>query len=137
MRLRITIAGNTYEADVEVLEEDDISVPHAPSASPTYLTPPGGSASTTAVSGFHDPFDKTCRSPVTGLVIRVDVKPGQTIAANELLVVLEAMKMETRITAPCTGTVQSVHVTAGNSVKVNQPLIEVEWEIPPAEGEQK
>jgi methylmalonyl-CoA carboxyltransferase small subunit len=69
---------------------------------------------------------KICRSPVTGLVIKVNVEPGQTVEQNDLLMVLEAMKMETQVTAMHQGTVKSVNVVAGNSVKVHQPLIEFE-----------
>jgi len=61
-----------------------------------------------------------------GLVIKVNVQPGQTVAENELMMVLEAMKMETNVTAPHAGTVKAVHVKPGDSVKVEQLLIEFE-----------
>jgi biotin carboxyl carrier protein len=131
VKLRITIAGNIYEADVEVLEDEEVSASPVEYAPPAYLPSTGYLANSTAVvSENRDPSDKTCRSPVTGLVIRVDVPPGQAVEAGQLLVVLEAMKMETQVTAPRAGTVQIVHVAPGNSVKVNQPLIELEWEEP-------
>jgi methylmalonyl-CoA carboxyltransferase small subunit len=57
-------------------------------------------------------------------VIRVNVEAGQAVEANQLVMVLEAMKMETNVMAPCAGTVKSVHVTAGNPVKVGQILVE-------------
>ena len=63
---------------------------------------------------------------MTGLVIRVYVEPGQVVEANDLLMVLEAMKMETQVTAQCTGIVKSVNVTPGKSVKLHQTLIEFE-----------
>jgi biotin carboxyl carrier protein len=49
---------------------------------------------------------------------------GQSVATNDLLLVLEAMKMETRVTAPAAGRVKSVNVKAGDSVKLGQVLIE-------------
>jgi methylmalonyl-CoA carboxyltransferase small subunit len=70
--------------------------------------------------------DKLCRSPVTGVVIKVNVEPGQAIKANDLIMVLEAMKMETNITAPCAGTVKNVRVEQGGSVKLNQVVVEFE-----------
>jgi methylmalonyl-CoA carboxyltransferase small subunit len=82
-------------------------------------------ASTPAPESDEDGH-KICRSPVTGLVIKVNVEPGQTVAQNDLLMVLEAMKMETQVTAMHAGTVKSVNVVAGNSVKVHQTLIEFE-----------
>src|SRR6185437_16920412 len=69
--------------------------------------------------------DKTCRSPVTGMVIRVEAEAGQAVEAGQVLVVLEAMKMETRVMAPCAGTGGKVHVAAGNSVKAEQVLVEL------------
>jgi len=60
------------------------------------------------------------------LVIKVNVKPGQQVEANQLIIVLEAMKMETSITAHHAGKVQSVHVAPGDSVKLNQVLVEFE-----------
>jgi methylmalonyl-CoA carboxyltransferase small subunit len=133
LKLRITIGGNTYEADVEVLEDDEIPAPYVPppSYAPAFIPPP-----TSAVpSSDNDP--RICRSPVTGLVIRVPVEAGQSVQAGQLLVVLEAMKMETQVTAPRSGTVQAIHVEPGNSVKVNQPLIELEWETPLGQGSSK
>ena len=59
-------------------------------------------------------------SPVTGIVIKVNVKPGQEIQAGDLMIVLEAMKMETSITAHQAGKVKSVNVAAGDPVKVHQ-----------------
>jgi methylmalonyl-CoA carboxyltransferase small subunit len=70
--------------------------------------------------------DKLCRSPVTGVVIKVNVEPGQSIQSNDLLMVLEAMKMETNVTACGAGKVKSVRVAQGDSVKVNQVVVEFE-----------
>jgi methylmalonyl-CoA carboxyltransferase small subunit len=124
LKLRITIAGKTYEADVEVLEDEDAET-YVPA--PSYI-PAAGSAGFVAaeMNGSADGADGVCRSPVTGLVIRVPVEVGQAVDAGQLLIVLEAMKMETHVTAPRAGTVRTVHVTPGNSVKVNQVVVELE-----------
>ena len=123
MKLRITIAGKIYEAEVEVLEEDEAVQEHEPAFFPAPSPTIFGVAET---AGNGGPADKVCRSPVTGLVIRVNVEAGQAVEAGQLLMVLEAMKMETQVTAPCAGVVQTVHVVAGNSVKANQVLAEME-----------
>jgi methylmalonyl-CoA carboxyltransferase small subunit len=132
LKLRITIAGNTYEAEVEVLEEEEMAAPYVAPPSPAYVPAVGAPPSSGSVFD-NDLSAGICRSPVTGLVIRVPVASGQTVEAGQLLLVLEAMKMETQVTAPRSGTVQKVHVEPGNSVKVNQPLIELEWEAAPAQ----
>jgi methylmalonyl-CoA carboxyltransferase small subunit len=67
---------------------------------------------------------KLCRSPLAGIVVHVAVAPGQQLQVNDLMVLLEAMKMETAVTAPMEGTVKSVNVAARESVKLNQVLVE-------------
>lgn len=122
MKLQITIDGKTYEVDVEVLEDDDAT------QNPSYA--PNRAASALASGAQHssvwDAEEKTCRSPLMGLVIKVNVAAGQGVESGDLLMVLEAMKMETHIAAPHAGTVKSVHVGQGDSVKVNQVLMELE-----------
>ena len=63
---------------------------------------------------------------MTGIVIKVNVEPGQAVRANDPVLVLEAMKMETNVTAPSAGRVKNVRVAQGDSVKVNQVVVEFE-----------
>jgi biotin carboxyl carrier protein len=56
----------------------------------------------------------------------MNVQPGLAVQANDVLLVLEAMKMETTITAHHAGRVKSVNVEAGNPVKLHQVLVEME-----------
>jgi methylmalonyl-CoA carboxyltransferase small subunit len=134
LKLQIAIDGKTYEAEVEVLEDDaqprqqnyGVQQPHHATVQ---STPVGGSqAPATAATEAKEIVgeDKLCRSPVTGIVIKVNVAPGQKVQANDLIMVLEAMKMETNVTAPCAGTVKSVRVEQGGSVKLNQVVVEFE-----------
>jgi methylmalonyl-CoA carboxyltransferase small subunit len=77
------------------------------------------------VAEAHAADEKQYRSPVTGLVIKVNVKPGQEIQPNDVIMVLEAMKMETSITAHHAGTAKSVNVAPGDPVKLHQILVEL------------
>ena len=125
MKLQITVEGKTYEVEVEVLEEDEgARQPSYAQLSPPPLVP--GALSYGQVAGENLADMKICRSPVTGLVIKVNVEPGQTVQPNDLMMVLEAMKMETNLMAPCAATVKSVSVASGDSVKLNQVVIEFE-----------
>ena len=63
---------------------------------------------------------------MAGVVIRVNIDPGQHLHAHDLMMVLEAMKMETNVTAPGSGTVKAVKVQPQDAVKVNQILVEFE-----------
>ena len=123
MKLQITIDGKSYAVDVEVLEDDNLERQQ-------YGPYHGGSANAgshpPSYGGTWDAEGRVCRSPLMGLAIKVNVAPEQAVAAGQLLIVLEAMKMETNVTAPRAGTVKSVHVAAGDSIKANQVLIEIE-----------
>lgn len=131
MKLQIVIDGKTYETEIEVLEDDALT--HLPSYGPyqpLHATVPSmpvadKQAATPATTETASE-DKLCRSPVTGIVIKVNVEPGQAIQANDLIMVLEAMKMETNVTAHSAGKVKSVRVAQGDSVKVNQVVVEFE-----------
>jgi biotin carboxyl carrier protein len=61
--------------------------------------------------------------PLPGKVVAVKVKAGSTVKKGQVLVVLEAMKMENEIVAPRDGTVKEVYVSEGASVNVGQPLV--------------
>jgi biotin carboxyl carrier protein len=126
MKLRITIDGRTYEAEVEVLETDESATPFQSYPPVAVPYPPAPDSASPGQTNGTDIGDKICRSPVTGLVIKVNVEPGQQVLPNDLLLVLEAMKMETRVTATHARTVKSVNVIAGNPVRLHQPLIEFE-----------
>ena len=70
-----------------------------------------------------EPANTDLRAPMPGLVVKVLVEPGQTVAAGEGLVVVEAMKMENELRADADGVVDSVEVEPGNTVERNQILI--------------
>jgi len=123
LKLRITIDGRVYEVDVEVLEDDESQ--ETPSYTSNYAVHSAAGGHTQNPAAW-DATGKVCNSPVMGLVIKVNVEPGQAVEAGALILVLEAMKMETNIAAPRAGTVKNVHVKAGDPVKMNQVLVEFE-----------
>ena len=127
MKLQITIDGKAYVADVEVLDEDSSeSLPGDASYSANTQALPAGAYAPSRISASHSADEKVYQSPVNGLVIRVDVAPGQELKAGDLMLVLEAMKMETSITAHHAGRVKSVGVKAGEPVKLHHVLVELE-----------
>ncbi|MGD0938135.1 MAG: biotin/lipoyl-containing protein [Terracidiphilus sp.] len=131
MKLQISIDGKTYEAEVEVLEDD--AMPRQMNYGPTQPAPVAAQPVKAAPAQSQAPAaeeradeNKVCRSPVTGIVIKVNVEPGQAVEANDPIMVLEAMKMETNVTAHAAGKVKTVRVAKGDSVKVNQVVVEFE-----------
>jgi methylmalonyl-CoA carboxyltransferase 1.3S subunit len=124
MQLKVTVNGVVYDVDVEVEEEPQPTLGSIFMAGGNFSAPPavstgGASASTASADG------QGVRAPLSGSVARVLVEEGQAIEAGDVLVVLEAMKMETEITAPEAGTVRAVHVAVNDSVSGGQVLVEV------------
>jgi len=66
----------------------------------------------------------TIRSPMPGLLVSIDVIPGQKVKAGERVAVVEAMKMENTLFADREGTVAAVHAAPGDSLMVDQPIVE-------------
>lgn len=132
MKLQIGIDGKTYEVEIEVVEDDAVAqlpnhalYPSVPATVQFHTKPMARTPST--ASGESVPHaEGVCRSPVAGIVIKVNVQSGQRLQANDLMIVLEAMKMETNITAQAPVTVKKVCVAPGDAVKVNQVVVEFE-----------
>ncbi len=72
-------------------------------------------------------------APMPGLVVKVEVEPGDDVVAGQGLVIMEAMKMENELKAEATGRVSVVHAQPGQPVEQGQVL--VEFEAPSGEGE--
>jgi biotin carboxyl carrier protein len=125
MKLKVTVDGKVYEVDVEVAPEPPPVLPTFMVQSATASMPAGAGAGAAAVSGDGESVDegKVCRSPVSGIMVKSNVRPGQAIEPGDLLFVLEAMKMETEITAPIGGKVAEVKVNVGESVKSGQVVL--------------
>jgi biotin carboxyl carrier protein len=127
-RLAITVNGKRYEVDVEVLQDDE-AVDQTPPINPPKRAKSGAVASPPALNpAAKKPKlsvgdNRTLTSPVNGVVLEVAVTVGQEVKENEIVLVLEAMKMKTNIASPQTGTVASVAVKVGDSVETGQVLL--------------
>ena len=126
MKLKITIDGKTYEVEVEAVEsETPATAPRGYVLQPAPLRVPASPiAAPPATVAVNE--ERVCRSPVSGIVVRIAVQPGQTLQVGDILLVLEAMKMETNITAPVPGKVAVIKVDPGESVQAGQILVEFE-----------
>jgi biotin carboxyl carrier protein len=127
MKLRITVEGKSYEVDVEVLDDrvgSPAPMPQIPVAAPPVSEPrsqPTAASAPSAASG-----GKAVKAPIVGTIMQVKVAPGDILAVNQVVLVMEAMKMETDVASPFAGKVKSVYVAAGEAVKAGQVLVELE-----------
>jgi methylmalonyl-CoA carboxyltransferase small subunit len=127
VKLKLTIDGKVYEVDVDATEPEQPHTGYVPPVGQTRVlaaAPPAAPAP--AASEKVADESKVCRSPIAGMVVRVSAQVGQQIQANDVLMVLEAMKMETVITAPTGGKIAKVGAAAGDAVQTGQVLVEFE-----------
>ena len=129
MKYKVTLNGKTYEVEVEhgkavLLDEYEALAPApaapataAPAPAPAAAPAPAPAAPVNIAAG------ETVNSPMPGNIIRVDVKQGDTVKAGQILVILEAMKMENEIVAPKDGTVAQVITSKGAVVDTGAPLV--------------
>jgi methylmalonyl-CoA carboxyltransferase small subunit len=124
MKLKVTVNGTAYDVDVEVEEETRPTL-----GSFTFGNGFGSSANTPAApSSASVPAneEKILRAPISGTVTKVVAEPGAQVAAGAVLLVLEAMKMETPVVSPYAATVRAVNVKEGDRVAGGAILVELE-----------
>ena len=142
-RLRVRVGGNWYNVEVGDLDRSPIQVnvdgetftveveglpgqtPARPrrgrTQTPGILVPPPASR-VNPTSGDGN----LIRSPMPGRVISILVRPGDTVSVGQEVCVVEAMKMEQSIRSPQNGVVKEIRVQPMDSVRTNDPLMELE-----------
>ncbi len=108
---KVNVNGTQYMVEIELI--DGASAPAAAAA-------PAPAAAPSAPAG-----GETVNSPMPGNILDVKVKVGDKVAEGQVLMVLEAMKMENEISAPVSGTVASVNVSAGSTVASGDVLCSI------------
>ncbi|TVQ90206.1 MAG: oxaloacetate decarboxylase subunit alpha [Chromatiaceae bacterium] len=118
---RVEVNGVGY--DVVVAPQGSVeSITSAAGAIAQWTAQPT-SAPVEPVVSVATPVACMVAAPLAGNILRVGVRRGQQVAAGEVLLVLEAMKMETEVRAPAAGTVAEVHVKEGDAVGLGAPLL--------------
>ena len=109
-KYRVNVNGSLYEIEVEEMDASGVSAaPAAPAApkAPVAAAPAAGAQ---------------VKAPMPGNILDVKVQAGQTVKKGDVLVILEAMKMENEIQAPCDGKITGMNVRKGDTVET-QALI--------------
>jgi biotin carboxyl carrier protein len=128
-RFRISVEGKSYDVEVELLDEGSTApAPRAASeGSARFSAPPlasrtaGRPAPAAAAAAAGGAGDVT--SPLAATVISVDVAVGDNVAEGQTVVTLEAMKMNTIVSATVAGAVTAIHIKAGDAVEEGQAMV--------------
>ena len=131
MIYKVTLNGKIYEVEVEkgeavIQAEYEAALPTAaPQAAPAAAAPVAAPAAAPAAPKAQA-GENTVPSPLPGNINAVNFSVGQTVKAGDVVIILEAMKMENEIVAPKGGTLTKLYVQKGAVVNTGDPLFDVE-----------
>ena len=135
MKYKVTLNKRVYEVEVEageamLVDEYDLKAPAA-AAAPVAAAPvaapvaaaPAAPAAPAAAPAAGLAAGTVVKSPMPGNVLKINVTPGQKVNEGDVLIILEAMKMENEVVSTKTGTVAQIVVEKGAVVETDSPLV--------------
>ena len=136
MKYVVNLNGKAYEVEVEETQAVIMNVTDAPVAAapvapvaapvaapaPAAAPAPEAAPAPAAAPAAPVAGGTNITAPMPGTILAVNKQPGSAVAAGDVILVLEAMKMENEIVAPCAGTVKQVIATKGASVATDEVL---------------
>ena len=130
MKYKVTLNNRTYEVEVEqgqamLVDEYEAYAPAAPApAAPAAVAAPAPAAASAApTAGAALAAGEVVKSPMPGNILKINVSQGQQVNEGDVLIILEAMKMENEIVATKSGTVAQIVTAKGAVVETGAPLI--------------
>ena len=144
MKVKVKLGDKTYEADVVELgsgtykvsvegrefeiriETPTTAVPTVPSVESVRIAPTTSRPTTPSPAPVPAAGGNVITAPISGKVLKVLVKPGDTVEPKTVVLTLESMKMELEVYAGRSGKVKNVLVKPGDSVRTGQPVVELE-----------
>lgn len=125
-KFNITVNGTAYEVEVEEVKAGGsapVARPVAPVAAAPAPAPAAAPAPAPAAPAAAAGAGETAvEAPMPGKVIKVVAAAGTAVKSGDVVIILEAMKMQNEICAPCDGTVKAVNVSAGQTVTAGQAM---------------
>lgn len=118
---QVTVNGNTYQVEVQELQAGQAVAPAAPVAAAPAAAP---IAAAPAVQAAPVASGATkIEAPMQGKIVGIKVNVGDSVGEGDVVIILEAMKMENEVVSPAAGKVASVNVTVGQQVNAGDIMI--------------
>ena len=126
MKYKVTLNNRVYEVEVEqgeamLLDEYELAAPAAVPAAVPAAAPATAAAPAAPAAGLA--AGEVVKSPMPGNVLKINVTPGQKVGEGDVLIILEAMKMENEVVSTKAGTVAQIVVAQGAVVETGSPLV--------------
>jgi len=123
-KFNVTVNGVSYEVAVEEIAAAPAAPvkPAAPAVQPTPAPVVSSPAAAVSAPVQVGQGETSVNSPMPGKIIKIMVEVGQEVKKGEIILILEAMKMQNEIPAPVAGTIKSIHVSAAQNVKPGEVL---------------
>ena len=131
MKYKVTLNNRTYEVEVEqgqamLVDEYEAYAPAAPAPAAPAAAPaaaPVAAAPAAAPAGAALAAGEVVKSPMPGNILKINVSQGQKVNEGDVLIILEAMKMENEIVSTKSGTVAQIVTAKGAVVETGAPLV--------------
>ena len=127
MKYKVTLNNRVYEVEVEqgqamLIDEYELSAPAAPAAPAAPVAAAPAAAPAAAAAPVSVAAGEPVKSPMPGNILRIEVSQGQHVNEGDVIMVLEAMKMENEIVATKSGTIAQIAVSKGAVVETGAVL---------------
>ena len=128
MKYKVTLNNRVYEVEVEqgeamLVNEYELAAPAAAATAAPAAAPVAAAAPAAAPAAGALAAGEVITSPMPGNILKINVAQGQKVNEGDVLIVLEAMKLENEIYATKSGTVAQINVTKGAVVETGTPLV--------------
>ena len=130
MKYKVTLNNRVYEVEVEegeamLVDEYEIKAPAAPAPAAAAPAPAAAApaAAAPAPAAGAVAAGEVIKSPMPGNILKINVAQGQQVKEGDVLIILEAMKMENEVVSTKTGTVAQILVSKGAVVETDSPLV--------------
>ena len=127
----ITVNGVLYQVSAEEVSAPGVPAPQAPGVNTPVDTaapapPPAAAPASAHVQSVPTGGEGLLKAPMPGTIVAVEKAVGQVVSAGDVVIVLEAMKMENEIYAPRSGTISQIYINKGDTGSAGDPMLLIE-----------